>query len=189
MILVNNYMYINISNVYISLQRIKEKKMTNSRIAGFIGLISGLVAILSVFLVWVAVKVDVGTWEIFSSDTSGWDVFKNGDADYYMIPMIILIIGIIVLIVSIIELAGIKNSVPAKVMGSFVLLLGIACIALTLFYYWEGVIQPVVNSGLGIDTDKAMELYPIGSGIIAGAVAGVLMFISGLLGLASKSSD
>lgn len=105
-----------------------------------------------------------------------------------MIPLLILIIGVVVLLFSIIEVAGIKHVGPAKAMGALVLLLGIACVALTAFFYFEGIIQPAVDSGF-INSEDAMTLYPIGSGVAAAMIAGVLMVVSGIMGLVSTSSE
>lgn len=156
--------------------------MVSSRVGGVLGLISGSIAIFSIFLVWLKIE-----WGIITDETTGWNVFQNADLDYYMIPIIVAIIGVAVLIFSMVGLAGMKNVAPAKVMGALILLLGISCVVLTVFYYYEGIIQTLVNSGL-FDVDSAMEFSPIGTGVIAGVVAGILMVISGALGLASKSS-
>ena len=156
--------------------------MVNSRVGGFLGLISGLIAIFSIFLVWLKIE-----WGLITDETTGWNVFQNADLDYYMIPIIVAIIGVAVLIFSMVGLAGMKNVAPAKFMGALTLLLGVACVILTVFYYYEGIIQTLVDGGL-FDVDSAMEFSPIGTGVIAGVIAGVLMFLSGILGIFSKSS-
>lgn len=134
-----------------------------------------------------AVRLDFGLFGTYAEDTTGWTVFQDGNMDYYMIPIIITIIGVVVLLFSLVGLAGMKNVAPAKVMGGLILLLGIACIALSVFFYYEGIIQAIVNPMT--DVDAAMKLSPIGTGVIAAIIAGSLMVVSGLMGLATNSSE
>lgn len=162
--------------------------MVSSRVGGFLALVSGLIASISVFLVWISMTVDLGIFGSYTTNTTGWSVFSDGNVDYYIFPLLILIIGLVVVLFSLFGLAGMKNVAPAKVMGALILLLGVACVGLTAYFYFEGVIQPVVDSGL-INTEDAMKFFPMGSGIIAAIIAGVLMVVSGIMGLFANSSD
>lgn len=141
-----------------------------------IGLLGGMLAIFGLFLAWINIEIPF----LFFSTTieaTGWEIFQDYSDifDYYYIPLIILVLGIVACLVAIVSVSG------GKGIGAINALLGLALLALPIVFYYMSFV-----SGNDISFGDAMEKIEFGAGMWMCIAGGFLTTIGGL---ASKSKS
>ncbi|NLL95479.1 MAG: hypothetical protein GX224_07005 [Thermoplasmatales archaeon] len=130
-----------------------------------IGILGGILAVAGLFLTWLSVGGTPPT------EVTGWEIYEEGATlfnDYYFIPLIVLILGIVACITSVAAMGGDKSA------GGINALLGLAIMALPLVYYYMTWVEP-----WGIDFSEAMEHIKMGAGFWLCVVGGFLVMASG----------
>lgn len=138
---------------------------------GIIGVIFGIIALVSVFLGWLTVDI------FGETDTaSGWELFSDVDGapDSYFrwFPLLALIMGVIALIVYALEFVGMGNNIT-RIVG---IVLGVLVIVFAYMGYSE-MVSTMNDLMPGID-----EFIKMAYGLYVAIIAGIGLAIAGVLG-------
>ena len=133
-----------------------------TKASGIMALIGGAMAAIGVFMYWVDVGIiQITGWEI-------WDMLgKYDEFNFYMVPMIVLVLGVLAILLAGISLGG-KTGGGSRL---FFIIIGIALIALPILFLMD-----VTGGYLGTDL---MEI--LGWGFYMSLIGGLLVLIAAAL--------
>ncbi|NLL95477.1 MAG: hypothetical protein GX224_06995 [Thermoplasmatales archaeon] len=135
-----------------------------------IGLLGGMLAIFGLFLAWISIET---TFLFFTTtfEATGWEIFQdyNDGFDYYYIPLIVMVLGIVACLVAIVSVSG------GKGVGAINALLGLAILALPIAFYYMSFV-----SGNDVTFGEAMESVKFGAGMWMCVIGGFLTSVGGL---------
>ena len=133
-----------------------------TKASGIMALIGGAMAAIGVFMYWVDVGViQITGWQI-------WDMLgKYDEFNFYMVPMIVLVLGVLAILLAGISLGG-KTGGGSRL---FFIIIGIALIALPILFLMD-----VTGGYLGTDL---MEI--LGWGFYMSLIGGLLVLIAAAL--------
>lgn len=137
-----------------------------------IGLLGGVLAIIGLFMDWFSVEISLGFLGSITFDgVTGWEVFKeySKNLDYYYLPLVILVLGIVSCLISIVSVSG------GKGLGAINALIGLALLALPITFYYLSFVN-----GQDWSFGEAMETIKIGAGIWVCSIGGLLVTLGGL---------
>jgi len=136
---------------------------------GILVLVGALIAMASVFMDW-AVMEYLGNKE----GIKGWDFYDEvGDIfDQHLYPMIVLILGIVAILMGVLEFTGMGNTVTRVI----TLILGVLVIVFSYLTY-SGYIDLATSFGME-------DFVSMGYGMYLEFVAGILLIVAPILGLA-----
>ncbi len=159
--------------------------MVSVKSVGAMAILFGVIVCAGVFMDWINVNTIFYHILDYGKTFTGWDIFNNngnmtfGGNNY---PLATLAAGAITVLLGLVYAASKgKNAV----VGIFLVLLGIAAIALPAYFYYSE-LSSLVADNYYTWSELINTYVPVKMGLIISMIGGLMTMISGFMGLAAK---